>query len=67
MNIDLSERLVVSPQEAAVALGLSRARVYQLLNDGTLPSIYIGRARRIRVEHLTGLLDRLEGEQNPDE
>ena len=54
-------RLALSPAEAAEALGLSRARLYQLLADGTIPSGVLGRRRLIRPEALTALLDRLEG------
>lgn len=57
---DRVERLTYSPAEAALALGISRARVYQLLDDGTIPSLHLGRRRLIRREALVGLLDRLE-------
>ena len=41
------EPLLLSPKEAAKALGLSQSYVYELLASGTLPSITIGRTRRI--------------------
>lgn len=53
-------RLAYSPAEAARALGISRARLYQLIDDGTIPSIKLGRRRLIRAEALRDLLERLE-------
>lgn len=52
--------LAYSPAEAGKALGLSRSRVYELMNDGSLPSIRIGGSRRIRHEALVAFLDGLE-------
>jgi len=54
------DRLAYSPAEAAQALGISRARLYQLLDDGTIPSVKLGRRRLIRRDALVELLDRLE-------
>jgi excisionase family DNA binding protein len=54
------DRLAYSPAEAAQALGISRARLYQLLDDGTIPSLKLGRRRLIRQEALASLLERLE-------
>lgn len=41
------EPLLLTPKEAAKALGLSQSYVYELLASETLPSITIGRTRRI--------------------
>ena len=41
------EPLLLTPKEAARALGLSQSYVYELLASETLPSITIGRTRRI--------------------
>ena len=54
------DRLTFSPAEAAAAIGISRARLYQLLDDGTIPSLKLGRRRLIRREALTALLESLE-------
>jgi excisionase family DNA binding protein len=35
--------------EAARLLGISRSKLYELLADGELPSVRIGRTRRISV------------------
>ena len=41
------EPLLLTPREAARALGLSQSYLYALLASEALPSITIGRARRI--------------------
>lgn len=57
------DRLAYSPAEAAQALGISRARLYQLIEDGSIPSLKLGRRRLIRAEALVALLDRLERQE----
>jgi len=52
--------LAYSPADAAQVLGISRARLYQLIDDGTVPSVKLGRRRLIRHEALVDLLNRLE-------
>jgi excisionase family DNA binding protein len=49
-------RLAYSPAEAAQALGISRAKLYLLLDDGTIPSVKLGRRRLIRVADLEAVL-----------
>lgn len=58
---DRVERLAYSPAEAAAEIGISRAKLYQLLDDGTIPSLKLGRRRLIRREALVNLLAELEG------
>lgn len=60
-SLQVPDRLAYSPAEAAQTLGISRARLYQLLDDGTIPSLKLGRRRLVRHEALVDLLDRLEG------
>jgi excisionase family DNA binding protein len=48
----LAGRLLLTPVEAADALGLSRTRIYELMASGELPSVKIGRSRRISVAAL---------------
>jgi excisionase family DNA binding protein len=40
-------KLLLTPQEAAEALSINRSTLYILLMRGEIPSIMIGRARRI--------------------
>jgi len=42
-------KLQVTVVEASEVLGVSRSVVYELMNSARLPSVSIGRSRRIRV------------------
>lgn len=46
------ERLLLTVSEAADRLGLGRSTVYELVMRGDIPSIKIGRARRIPTSTL---------------
>jgi hypothetical protein len=56
------ERVLVKPEEGAVAIGCSRSMIYKLVADGILPCVYLdpGRQRlmRIPVAALRALADR---------
>lgn len=59
------ERLLLTPAEAADVLSISRTTVYELLNRGVLRSIKLGACRRIPIEALRELIDRLgEGDRS---
>lgn len=45
-------RLLYRISEAAVALGLSKAKVYELINSGAIEAVRIDGARRIRTADL---------------
>jgi excisionase family DNA binding protein len=47
-----SNKLLLTPQQAAKALSINRSTLYTLLMRGEIPSIQIGRARRIPVQVL---------------
>jgi len=49
-------RLLVTAKEAAAALALSRATVYELIYAGDLECVRIGRAVRIPVDSLEALV-----------
>jgi excisionase family DNA binding protein len=51
--------LAVSPREAARLMGVSRSRVYELLNSGELPSYKDGRRRLILVSDIETWLGHL--------
>lgn len=64
LQIDAT-KLVFSVTEAAAAVGLSRSRLYELLNAGTGPrSFRVGRRHLFRVAALQEWLAKLEDEQN---
>ena len=45
-------RLLLTPVEAATALGISRTRIFALLARGAIESVLVGRNRRIPVTAL---------------
>jgi excisionase family DNA binding protein len=47
------DRILLTPLEAARALGIGRSKLYELLRSGALPSVRIGACRRIPVDSLT--------------
>ena len=54
----VTQTRLISVVEAAEIMGLSRSMVYELLAEGRLPSIRIGRTRRIDVADLDAFIDR---------
>lgn len=54
------EKLLLTPEEAAELLGVGRSTVYDLLRLGLLPSVKIGRSRRVRVSSLRDYVATLE-------
>src|SRR5438093_1169629 len=59
--------LLLKPAEAGRLLGISRSKVFELLANGELPSIRIGRVRRIPKQFLAEWLrTRLIWRQPPD-
>jgi excisionase family DNA binding protein len=51
-------RLAYSPDEVAQLLGVSRPFVYKMMNSGDLPSLKLGRSRKIRHDDVIALLGR---------
>ncbi len=54
-------RLLYRPEEGAELLGISRARIFQLIASGAIDSVKIGRARRIPQAALERYVDSLSG------
>lgn len=46
---DAPTQLFLTITEACQVLAISRSKFYDLLNSGHLPSVHIGRSRRIRM------------------
>jgi excisionase family DNA binding protein len=57
-------RLLLRPEEAGDALGISRARLFQLLAEGNLKSLKIGRSRRIPISEIERWVDAELAEQS---
>lgn len=55
----VAEKLLLRPQEAADTLGISRARLYQLLADGEIGSVKLGASRRVPAVELDAFVQRL--------
>ena len=53
-------KLLLSPTEAAEALGIGRTKLYELLGAGIIRSVHIGRGRKVPPE---ALLDYVRGLQ----
>jgi excisionase family DNA binding protein len=58
-----SNRLLLTVTEAVDRLAIGRSLVYQLVLSGELPSVKIGRARRVPVAAVEGFVARLAEEQ----
>lgn len=64
-----SPRVLLSVEDAAERLALSRTRLYRLIKTGEIASVRVGRLRRVPVEALTAFTARLLAEQGrpPDD
>ena len=58
-----TERLLLTIPEACERLGIGRSLAYTFIARGQLPSITLGRARRIPVSALQEFVERLTAEQ----
>ncbi len=55
-------RLLLTPVEAAAAIGISRTRIFALMSSGAVESVRVGRSRRIPVSALEEFVARLRAE-----
>ncbi len=55
----ISDKLLVSVEEAARRLSIGRSHLYGYLLRGSLPSVRIGRSRRIASRDLDAFVERL--------
>ncbi len=62
-EIEARPRLMLTIQEAADMLAISRSTVYQLISAGALAPVSIGRLRRIPADELVDFVGRLRREQ----
>lgn len=53
------EKLLVTPEEAAEMLGVSRSRIFDLTRSRELMSVQIGHSRRIPLAALREYVERL--------
>jgi excisionase family DNA binding protein len=57
------ETLLLTPSEVAEALALSKTKIYELLSEGTIPSLRIGGSIRVPRETLREWISRRVNEQ----
>lgn len=53
------EVLFCSVPDAAKALGLGLSKTYELIGDGNLATVQIGRRRLVRIESIRSFADKL--------
>jgi len=51
----MEERYLVSIERAAEALSIGRSKTYQLINDGKLLTVTIGRRRLVRADSVRAI------------
>jgi excisionase family DNA binding protein len=54
------EGLLLKPEQAAMALGIGRTKLYKVLRSGELASVQIGGSRRISMKALEAHVTSLE-------
>ncbi len=57
-------QLLLTIEQAAACLAISRAHAYRLVQRGELPAIRLGRSRRITRVALEAFVERLASEQD---
>lgn len=57
-----ASQLLLTPEQVAEALAIGRTRVYELMASGSLPSIRLGRSRRVARHALADFIDRLSAD-----
>jgi excisionase family DNA binding protein len=61
----LEGKLLLTVEEAAQRLGIGRSHTYVFVMRGELPSVKLGRARRVPAVELENFVERLRSEQLP--
>lgn len=59
------EKLLLTPTEAATALGIGRSKLYELLQTGQINSVRIGACRRVPADALMAFLQALRDAPTP--
>ena len=61
----MGEKILLRPEEAANALGVSRTLIYRLMARGQIPCVHFGRSKRVPLEALRQWAKAQEGRE-PD-
>ena len=59
----MQDKLLLTPEEAFQALRVGRAKGFQMIASGELPSIKVGRLRRVPIDRLREWIERQTQEQ----
>lgn len=62
---EVSERVLLTVEEAAQRLNLGKTKTYSLVMSGEIDSVLIGRLRRVHVDSVTAYAAQLLAHQNP--
>jgi excisionase family DNA binding protein len=62
-TMDHMEKLALRISEFAEAIGVSRSKGYELVADGTVPSVKFGSTRRVPVDAVRALIEKQIAEQ----
>ena len=57
------EKLLLTPNEAAEVLSISRSKLYELIGQGRLSTVQIDRSRRVPKQSLVELIQHLQHEE----
>lgn len=52
------EQIAVSIAEAARTIGIGRTKIYELINEGELSRLKVGRRTLVTVHSISGLVER---------
>lgn len=55
----MDNQVLLRPEDVARSCALSRTRVYQLLRSGELPSVRVGRSRRVTPQALADFVQKM--------
>lgn len=55
-DIPIQQRMTCTVREACQASGLGKTKLYELIGNGRLDTMRVGRRRLVKVQSLSGLL-----------
>jgi excisionase family DNA binding protein len=61
----MQSTLLLTVEETAAELRIARRRVFDLIREGALPSVTIGKSRRIRRDDLAAYVVKLGSDKIP--
>jgi excisionase family DNA binding protein len=63
MTTALNQRITISVDEAMSATGIGKTMLYELLNDGSIRSILVGKRRLVIVQSIHEWVAAMESQQ----